>query len=184
MQAPDRTSRPGRESRRRESTTTGHELPIPNPNSNANRDESTGDYRSTASGGSGRERIGNYVIGNEIGRGSFATVYKGYRSVSLLRKIGHTVPFDTSRRGSICRGQADSHYDSQFDCSTSAAVETTHRHQSRLQIQAHGKVDGEPRGRDFHPQGDQSSTHRRAGGLYRECHGYDQRGAGGAGEVL
>jgi serine/threonine-protein kinase ULK/ATG1 len=30
----------------------------------------------------GRERIGNYVIGKEIGRGSFATVYKGYRSVS------------------------------------------------------------------------------------------------------
>lgn len=33
-------------------------------------------------GGGGRERIGNYVIGKEIGRGSFATVYKGYRSVS------------------------------------------------------------------------------------------------------
>lgn len=29
-----------------------------------------------------RERIGNYVVGAEIGRGSFATVYKGHRSVS------------------------------------------------------------------------------------------------------
>ncbi|WWD20429.1 serine/threonine-protein kinase ATG1 [Kwoniella shandongensis] len=27
-----------------------------------------------------KERIGNYVVGAEIGRGSFATVYKGYRS--------------------------------------------------------------------------------------------------------
>ncbi|WVR07941.1 hypothetical protein IAU60_004984 [Kwoniella sp. DSM 27419] len=27
-----------------------------------------------------RERIGNYVVGAEIGRGSFATVFKGYRS--------------------------------------------------------------------------------------------------------
>jgi len=31
-----------------------------------------------------KERIGNYVVGAEIGRGSFATVYKGYRSVSAL----------------------------------------------------------------------------------------------------
>ncbi|RSH93147.1 Serine/threonine-protein kinase [Saitozyma podzolica] len=30
--------------------------------------------------GSHKERIGNYVVGAEIGRGSFATVYKGYRS--------------------------------------------------------------------------------------------------------
>jgi serine/threonine protein kinase len=29
-----------------------------------------------------KERIGNYILGQEIGRGSFATVYKGYRSVS------------------------------------------------------------------------------------------------------
>lgn len=28
-----------------------------------------------------KERIGNYIVGAEIGRGSFATVYKGYRSV-------------------------------------------------------------------------------------------------------
>ncbi|WWC92685.1 uncharacterized protein L201_007644 [Kwoniella dendrophila CBS 6074] len=31
-----------------------------------------------------KERIGNYVVGNEIGRGSFATVYKGYRSKSKV----------------------------------------------------------------------------------------------------
>jgi hypothetical protein len=31
-----------------------------------------------------KERIGNYVMGAEIGRGSFASVYKGYRSVSHL----------------------------------------------------------------------------------------------------
>lgn len=30
-----------------------------------------------------RERIGNYVVGQEIGRGSFATVYLGHRSVSF-----------------------------------------------------------------------------------------------------
>ncbi|WVO15011.1 serine/threonine-protein kinase ATG1 [Cryptococcus depauperatus] len=30
--------------------------------------------------GSHKQRIGNYVMGSEIGRGSFATVYKGYRS--------------------------------------------------------------------------------------------------------
>lgn len=29
-----------------------------------------------------RERIGNYVVGQEIGRGSFATVFLGHRSVS------------------------------------------------------------------------------------------------------
>lgn len=28
-----------------------------------------------------KQRIGNYVIGKEIGKGSFATVYKGYRHV-------------------------------------------------------------------------------------------------------
>ncbi|KAL1412572.1 Serine/threonine-protein kinase [Vanrija albida] len=31
-----------------------------------------------------RERIGNYVVGVEIGRGSFATVYKGHRSKSKV----------------------------------------------------------------------------------------------------
>lgn len=29
-----------------------------------------------------KDRIGNYIMGAEIGRGSFATVYKAYRSVS------------------------------------------------------------------------------------------------------
>jgi hypothetical protein len=47
------------------------------------RRRDAGETSSSGGGGSsGRERIGNYVIGNEIGRGSFATVYKGYRSVS------------------------------------------------------------------------------------------------------
>ena len=26
--------------------------------------------------------VGNYIVGNEIGRGSFATVYKGYQKVA------------------------------------------------------------------------------------------------------
>jgi hypothetical protein len=38
--------------------------------------------RSTSS--SGRKRLGNYTMHEEIGRGSFATVYKGYRTVSTL----------------------------------------------------------------------------------------------------
>jgi len=48
-----------------------------------------------------RERIGNYVVGAEIGRGSFATVYKGHRSVSA-------VAFGVSRFGPapLCRAQA------------------------------------------------------------------------------
>jgi hypothetical protein len=37
-----------------------------------------------AGGGSSssQQRIGNYLLDGEIGRGSFATVYKGYKSVS------------------------------------------------------------------------------------------------------
>ena len=41
---------------------------------------------STKSGSSSRQepqRVGNYYVENEIGRGSFATVYKGYRSVRI-----------------------------------------------------------------------------------------------------
>ena len=34
-----------------------------------------------------KERIGNYILGHEIGRGSFATVYKGYRSVSDMLSL-------------------------------------------------------------------------------------------------
>jgi hypothetical protein len=34
-----------------------------------------------------RERIGDYILSNEIGRGSFATVYKGYRSVGPILLI-------------------------------------------------------------------------------------------------
>ena len=37
-----------------------------------------------------RERIGNYILGSEIGRGSFATVYKGYRSVSRVPQPVHS----------------------------------------------------------------------------------------------
>lgn len=38
---------------------------------------------STAGSGSGqKDRVGNYQLGGEIGRGSFATVYKGFKSVS------------------------------------------------------------------------------------------------------
>lgn len=36
----------------------------------------------TGSGSGHKDRVGDYVLGGEIGRGSFATVYKGYKSVS------------------------------------------------------------------------------------------------------
>lgn len=36
----------------------------------------------TGSGSGHKDRIGDYHLGGEIGRGSFATVYKGYKSVS------------------------------------------------------------------------------------------------------
>ena len=36
----------------------------------------------TVSGSGHKDRIGDYHLGGEIGRGSFATVYKGYKSVS------------------------------------------------------------------------------------------------------
>ncbi|KAK8849798.1 hypothetical protein IAR55_005134 [Kwoniella newhampshirensis] len=39
-----------------------------------------GVHSSSSSSRHHKERIGNYVVGAEIGRGSFATVYKGYRS--------------------------------------------------------------------------------------------------------
>lgn len=39
-----------------------------------------------------KERIGNYIVGIEIGRGSFATVYKGYRSVSDSSAAYATIP--------------------------------------------------------------------------------------------
>jgi serine/threonine-protein kinase ULK/ATG1 len=31
-----------------------------------------------------QQRLGNYIVSHEIGRGSFATVYKGYRVVSTI----------------------------------------------------------------------------------------------------
>ncbi|WVQ66178.1 uncharacterized protein L199_004357 [Kwoniella botswanensis] len=56
------------------------------PDSNAQNPRGEGSSSATASGGhrTHKERIGNYVVGNEIGRGSFATVYKGYRSKSKV----------------------------------------------------------------------------------------------------
>nr|XP_018260145.1 ULK/ULK protein kinase [Kwoniella dejecticola CBS 10117]OBR82303.1 ULK/ULK protein kinase [Kwoniella dejecticola CBS 10117] len=48
------------------------------PDSNAQN--TRGEGSSTGGHRTHKERIGNYVVGNEIGRGSFATVYKGYRS--------------------------------------------------------------------------------------------------------
>ncbi|WWC73813.1 uncharacterized protein I206_107785 [Kwoniella pini CBS 10737] len=48
------------------------------PDSNAQN--TRGEGSSTGGHRAHKERIGNYVVGNEIGRGSFATVYKGYRS--------------------------------------------------------------------------------------------------------
>lgn len=47
------------------------------------KDTSSGSGGGSGTGSGGKERIGNYVMGGEIGRGSFATVYKGYRSVSV-----------------------------------------------------------------------------------------------------
>jgi len=46
------------------------------------RRDSGKDGEAQSQGGRHKERIGNYIVGAEIGRGSFATVYKGYRSVS------------------------------------------------------------------------------------------------------
>jgi hypothetical protein len=34
-----------------------------------------------------KDRVGPYILGVEIGKGSFATVYKGYIHVSLNRTI-------------------------------------------------------------------------------------------------
>lgn len=42
----------------------------------------THNHNATSSSSSSRERIGDYVLGSEIGKGSFAVVYKGYRSAS------------------------------------------------------------------------------------------------------
>lgn len=156
MQPPDRTPRP---SSRRERTTTGHDdVSTGTGPTRSHRDRG----ESTTEGGSGRERIGNYVIGNEIGRGSFATVYKGYRSVShtTLDQTSLTIRKDRRRKTRtdlflVVHGSI-------------AALETTYRDQGRLQVKAHGQVDGEPRGRDFDLEGDQSPAYRRVGRLYRE----------------
>lgn len=51
---------------------------MPDSNAQGSREKESGHHRSH------KERIGNYVVGAEIGRGSFATVYKGYRSVSVI----------------------------------------------------------------------------------------------------
>ena len=55
------------------------------------RRESSKDGESQGHGGRHKERIGNYIVGAEIGRGSFATVYKGYRSVSHRETEGGRV---------------------------------------------------------------------------------------------
>lgn len=47
-----------------------------NPESQQGRDEEPASSRERL------ERVGNYVIGKEIGRGSFATVYKGHNHAS------------------------------------------------------------------------------------------------------
>ena len=49
--------------------------PLPLPSTSAVKKDGYGHHH--------KERIGNYLVGPEIGRGSFATVYKGYRSVSF-----------------------------------------------------------------------------------------------------
>ena len=46
------------------------------------RDASGAGGATTSSHRHHRERIGPYVVDGEIGRGSFATVFKGHRSVS------------------------------------------------------------------------------------------------------
>ncbi|WRT69818.1 serine/threonine-protein kinase ATG1 [Kwoniella shivajii] len=55
---------------------------MPDSNSQNQRGESS--HSSSGGHRSHKERIGNYVVGNEIGRGSFATVFKGYRSKSKI----------------------------------------------------------------------------------------------------
>lgn len=65
------------------------------------RDGARGDARQTTTGNSNSgttgvrtavdedDRIGPYLIGEEIGRGSFATVFKGARHVSSHKFISH-----------------------------------------------------------------------------------------------
>lgn len=57
---------------------------MPDSNSQGPKEKESGHHRSH------KERIGNYVVGAEIGRGSFATVYKGYRSVSVAVNSAHS----------------------------------------------------------------------------------------------
>lgn len=52
------------------------------PNAGVAEGQSSTPRKESSGGHREKERIGNYVVGAEIGRGSFATVYKGYRSVS------------------------------------------------------------------------------------------------------
>lgn len=52
-----------------------------------------------------RERVGSYLLGSEIGRGSFATVLRGYKAVSsfpsnLDERGGVSLRWD-GRRGSL-----------------------------------------------------------------------------------
>jgi len=43
----------------------------------------------------GDEELRPYVIVNEIGKGSFATVYKGYHEVGVFYFLHHSPPFIT-----------------------------------------------------------------------------------------
>lgn len=97
------------------------------------------------------DRIGPYLIGEEIGRGSFATVFKGERYVRLISPVPATSILHADRQ--------KSHIIGQWCCRS---------HQVSHSKQTYDETTRKPRIRNLNSEANHSSKHRRIEGLSRE----------------
>ena len=103
-----------------------------------------------SSSGSTSQRVGNYRLDGEIGRGSFATVYLGYKSVGRSVERLYIADLFPSRLF------LHSQYTSTFSCIDCLHTEIPHSYsgQGGLSPEAHRQTPREPRERNQHPQVD------------------------------
>lgn len=118
------------------------------------RERSSKADQAVASGSSSSsQRVGNYRLDGEIGRGSFATVYLGYKGVSHPRyrwdiaDLSFFINFHFTKPPILCP--------------TLLQTEINHSHRSQgcLPTEAHGQTTRKSRERNKHPQVNSQSQH-------------------------
>jgi len=128
------------------------------------REKSNKSDQAQASGSSSSsQRVGNYRLDAEIGRGSFATVYLGYKSVSHLHTLGD-LELTASSPSMISPSYT---LVTLYLSSLQTEINHPYRSQGGVSPKANRQTTREPRERNKYPQVDTSAQYSSPARLLR-----------------